>query len=260
MVAPFVADVANIALDSFTTFAANVAFASNAANDAKYANMATKIFSVAAMKGGCGKSTVSILLASALAKEKGKRVLIIDTDSQRSVSQWFEIERQSETAKQLVQVEEMAARQVQPFLKRSAKDFDFIFLDIPRVTDRNADSPAVMLLYFCDAILIPVIGAQIDVISTLDFLSIVADVSASQKKNGFSFSAFGFINRHNRRKDNEQAAGLLSAQGLQMFANNLPDLKIFTSPTLYGSILDSNEGRQRFGAFFAEFCNKFKIK
>ena len=244
------------ALPFFFTFAANMAFATigaNAANAAKEANMA-QVFSVATMKGGAGKSTVTMLLAAALARQKAKRVLIIDADSQATI---FEFADGIENA--LATVEALQPRQVKSYLQRFASNFDVILFDVPRVTDKSLDSLAVMLLAYCDAVLVPVIGSQVDVMATLDFVNVLNQLQAEQQAGGMDFEFWGFINRRNKRKDNEQAADVLRANGLRMFDNSLADLKIFTSPSLETSILDSMEGQTRFGAFFAEFCQKFKI-
>ena len=44
-----------------------------------------KIISICNSKGGVGKSVVTLMVATALAEQKEKKVLIIDCDSQASV-------------------------------------------------------------------------------------------------------------------------------------------------------------------------------
>jgi chromosome partitioning protein len=216
----------------------------------------TKVFSIATMKGGSGKSSVTMLLAVALATDKKKKVLIIDTDVQRTIGDWYE---NSDGDQSLVTVEEMQPRRVAPFLKRFADDYDVIFLDVPRITDKDKDGATVMLLYFCDGVLIPVIGSQVDVMATIDFLGITNQMQADQKADGFKCEVFGFINRRNQRKDNQTAAEILNKNGLQMFDSHLSDLKIFTSPDLTTSIMDTKEGRRRFEPFYNEFVQKYRL-
>lgn len=221
----------------------------------------TRVISIANQKGGVGKSTVTMLLATALAKQKQKKVLILDTDSQASVSSWLDSERNLYEGEPLVEVESYQPRKVMDFLKRFGKDYDVIFIDIPRMTDNSKDSATVMLLYMCDAVLIPVIGSQLDVLSTNNFASLVKEAAVEKKRLDFDYRYFGFINRDNQRKDNEQARRVLTDNvGLPMLSASLKDLKLFTTPSLYESILDTAEGRRRFEPFFDEVLKKLKIK
>ena len=54
--------------------------------------MAAKVITVAAEKGGVGKTTLSVNLAGILAS-RGKRVLAVDTDKQANLSQFYLTER-----------------------------------------------------------------------------------------------------------------------------------------------------------------------
>ena len=219
-----------------------------------------KIISIANSKGGVGKSVVSILLAVALAKKKGKRVLIIDCDSQGSVADMYNNEMETRDEDPAIEVEELTPRKVATFLKRFGSDYDVIFIDIPRMTDRRKDNATVMLLYNCDGILIPVIGNEVDVLSSAEFLEIIKEAHTDKKDMGEDLQYYGFINRRNLRKSNEQAEKAMKKRGLKMFKNSLPDLKIFTNPSFYNSVLDYAEGERRFLAFYKEFCRKFKVK
>ncbi len=219
----------------------------------------TRIISVANSKGGVGKSCVSILLAVALAKRKKKKVLIIDCDSQGSVMEMYERERAQYEEEPAIEVEELTPRKVQTFLKRFGGDYDVIFIDIPRMTDKKKDTATVMLLYNCDSVLVPVVGNEVDVLSSQDFAEILSEAAEDKKNMGDDFKFYGFINRRNQRKSNEVAEKAMKKDGLKMFKNSLPDLKIFTHPSFYKSILESVEGERRFEPFFKEFCRKFKL-
>ncbi len=221
----------------------------------------TRIISVANSKGGVGKSCVSALLAVALAKKKKKKVLIIDCDSQGSITDMYEREREQygEDKDPAIEVEELTPRKVQTFLKRFGSDYDVIFIDIPRMTDKKKDTATVMLLYNCDSVLVPVVGNEVDVLSSQDFTEILEEAATDKHEMGEEFKFYGFINRRNQRKSNELAEKQMKKGGLKMFKNSLPDLKIFTHPSFYNSIMESAEGERRFEAFFKEFCRKFKV-
>jgi len=220
-----------------------------------------QIISIANQKGGVGKSTITILLATAIAKQTKKKVLILDTDVQGSITNWLESEKNIyEDQAPLVEVEYIEAARVERFLKRNAADYDLIFIDIPRMTSFQKDSAILMLLYMCDSVFIPVIGSQIDVLSTSTFISYMQEVKEYRKEMDYDFTFYGFVNKDNRRKDNEMAKDMVQQMGLPVLENNLKDLKLFTSPSLFESILDSTEGRRRFEPFFKEICKLLKIK
>jgi chromosome partitioning protein len=218
-----------------------------------------RVISIANSKGGVGKSCVSILLAVALAKKKNKKVLIIDCDSQGSVTEMYEREKETREDDPLIEVEELTPRKVQTFLKRFGADYDIIFIDIPRMTDKKKDTATVMLIYNCEGVLVPIVGNKVDVLSSQDFTEILDEAASDKKEMGDDFKYYGFINRRNQRKSNEVAETDMKKGGLKMFSNSLPDLKIFTHPSFYSSILDSAEGERRFTPFFKEFCRKFKL-
>ena len=199
------------------------------------------------------------MLAVAIAKKKNKKVLILDCDSQGSISEMYEAEKENFDHDPAIEVEEITPRKVQTFLKRFGSDYDIIFIDIPRMTDARKDSSTVILLYNCDSILIPIVGNQVDVLSSMDFVDIVAEASKDKIGMGDELKYYGFINRRNQRKSNEEAEEDMKAKGLKMFKNSLPDLKIFTNPSFYNSVLDSAEGKRRFENFYNEFCRKFKL-
>ncbi len=221
----------------------------------------TRIISVANRKGGVGKSIVTILLAVALARHKNKKVLILDCDNQGSIAEMYqnEVDLMGDEYQPAIEVEEITARKVQTFLKRFGADYDLIFIDIPRMTDNKKDNATVMLLYNCDSILMPIVGSEVDVLSSLDFLAIVEEAAQFKEEVGEKLTYYGFINRRNLRKTNELAEEAMQKQGLKMFKNSLSDLKIYTLPSFFTSVMETAEGRRRFEDFFKEFCRKYKI-
>jgi len=219
-----------------------------------------KIISICNSKGGVGKSVVTLMVATAIAEQKNKKVLIIDCDSQASVLAMYEQEVEyypDETP--LIEVEALSPRRVNSFLKRFGGDYDIIFIDIPRMTDKKADNPTVMLLYNCDGILVPVIGSEVDALATWEFLQIVEECKEYKDELGEELTAYGFMNRRNLRKSNEETETELKKEGLKMFSNSLSDLRIFTTPSVFSSPLSTAEGTRRFEPFFKEFCRKFKV-
>lgn len=221
-----------------------------------------RIISIANAKGGVGKSTVTILLAAALAKQKKQKVLILDTDSQQSVSNWLVTEKQDYEAgtQPLVTVSQESPQHVRLFLDKYGEDYDTIFIDIPRMTNSMNETANVQLLYYCDSVLIPVLGSRLDVMSTQAFYKIIQDAANKRKELGFPFTTFGFVNRETNLKDNQEAKELLNdVLKIPMLDTALRDLKIFKTPSLFQSLLETAEGRRRFEPFFKEVIKKLKL-
>ena len=217
------------------------------------------VYSVASSKGGVGKSTITMFLAASLAKEKGKKVLIIDTDEQRTITDIYEGE-QANGEKMLVTVEDLPPRKVLNYLQKYGNDFDIVFIDIPRVTAKAGDEVAAMLLSYCQAVLVPVIGSQVDLLSTIDFLNLLEQVEKDRKELDLPFSFSCFINRRNRRSENKMAEDYLRGRELAVMENSLNDVKALTQPSLQSSILETAEGQKRFYPFYTEACKQLNIK
>ena len=70
-----------------------------------------------------------------------QNILILDTDSQDSITKILELEeRINPNIKKLVQVEYIESSRVSRFLKRYENDYDLIFIDIPRMTSFQKDA------------------------------------------------------------------------------------------------------------------------
>lgn len=210
------------------------------------------IISVASSKGGCGKSTITTFISCALASGKNKKVLILDTDNQKSIT---DIADSSDDT--LVAVESMEPQRVPNFINRWGGDYDYIFIDIPRITKKK-ETLVLTLLNACSIILVPVVGSKVDFLATLDFIDILEGVVSDRKKDGLKTAYFGFINKHNRRKEISEILEALKDTSLKMFDNHLSDLKAFSSPELEVSMMKVK--KDRFEPFYNEFLKRFKIK
>lgn len=215
----------------------------------------TRIFSVANRKGGTGKSTATMLLAGALA-QRSARVLVVDADAQGSINATFELEnRMYDGTPPLFDVLPCVPADVLNTLRERAAAYDFVFLDVPRVTELRTDVVLGQMIALCDGVLVPVLGSQLDAMSTLDFVRVLHKVGEGLEKQGREFLYFGFINRASRRSENRQTADVLAAAGLPFFDEALADLKVFASPSTRESVISV----PRFAPFFNEFLAKFNI-
>jgi chromosome partitioning protein len=218
--------------------------------------MGTKIISVANRKGGVGKSTVTMLLAAALAKQHGRRVLVLDADEQRTINDTADIIDAGlyPDMLPLYDVRAVTAGNIFDVIRAEAAGYDIVFIDPPRVTEDKTDGVLGQLMTACDLVLVPALGSQIDMLSTLNFVMLLKKIAKIKTSAGFGFEFAGFINRSSARSENRMAAEYLADTGLPMLEANLSDLKIFGSPSTRADV-----GGKKFSPFLAEVVKRFKL-
>lgn len=140
------------------------------------------ILSVINQKGGVGKTTLSLSLATALAGRK-KRVLLVDADPQGSALDWIAV-RQEDAPFAAVGIPKPILHLELP---KMAKDFDAVVIDGPPRIYEVARS-AVMA---SDAVLIPVLPSQFDVWAAEESVKLLQECAVY---NGKLHAAF-VINR-----------------------------------------------------------------
>jgi len=122
-----------------------------------------KIIAVANQKGGCGKTTTTINLASGL-MERGHRVCIVDADPQGSSLDWAA--QATSNGHNAPFVMGLARPEVYKELEKITDIYDFIIVDSP-----SGHSPFVLeiaagLVKGADLIIIPVLPSGLDIWAT----------------------------------------------------------------------------------------------
>lgn len=221
-----------------------------------------RVISVASRKGGVGKSTITILLATSLAISKKKRVLVLDCDNQQTIMDTRRLEEKGfDDLKPPYDIKAVDPRFVHSFLQAEGAKYEIIFIDIPRITDDSKDSAAIQVLGFCDSILIPVLAGRADVMSLQNFVKIIQEIGRFRMDNGLSFNLNGFLNKLNRRTENESTKQFMEeVLGISMMDNGLADLKMFLTPSTYECFRSQKTTRKRYKAFFKEFCSLYHLK
>lgn len=137
-----------------------------------------------ARKGGTGKTTLAVHLA-VIAVQAGQRVLLVDTDPQRSAGDWWRA-RQSDTPRLV----ECAARRVPEVLRVAKQDgIDLVVVD----TRPSVEADTAEIARLADLVLVPVrpgildlraIGATVDVLRTVKAQAAIV-LNAAPAPRGF---------------------------------------------------------------------------
>ncbi|HEV7436620.1 MAG TPA: ParA family protein [Pseudorhizobium sp.] len=112
------------------------------------------VISFANAKGGAGKTTAALLLATELAHE-GYRVAIIDCDPQHWISQWAEI---SGPVRNLQVISEASVASLQCHLREMASQVEFFVIDLAGAKDALVTTA----IGLSDHVMIPVQGSAMD--------------------------------------------------------------------------------------------------
>lgn len=128
------------------------------------------VITIANTKGGAGKTTAAVLLATELA-QMGLPVTVFDSDPQHWFSQWFETARPRGT---ISLVNHVTASALEGHMRHMNRASDYSVIDL--AGERNQLTAAA--LAFSDLVLIPVQGAGMDAKGAAKILDILARIKA----------------------------------------------------------------------------------
>jgi chromosome partitioning protein len=133
--------------------------------------MSARVIAVVNQKGGAGKTTLSMLLAGALA-DQGARVLVADADPQNTASRWASA-GQGFPAR----VEDLAGEEgkLHKHLRKRLDDFDYIVIDSPPAASAPVTASALRLAHLA---LVPVIPSPLDLWASLRIREAIAGARA----------------------------------------------------------------------------------
>lgn len=172
--------------------------------------MNAPIISVCGQKGGVGKSTTTLNLATLFAQD-GKRVLIVDADSQASCMAW-RAERQAEDISAL----SITTAALMAELKRMRVAFDIVLVD---VGGRGLDSAVIrQAIVAADLVIMPSKASQLDLWSLADTVNLLTEARALSGKEIRAGILLNMVPPSpNSRFHNEAAEAIKGAWGEAVF-------------------------------------------
>lgn len=126
------------------------------------------VISFANAKGGAGKTTAALLLATELAHQ-GHRVTLIDGDPQRWISQWHDL---SGAVRNINIITEVSIASLHCHLREMASQTDYFIIDLAGARDALVTTA----LGLSDHVFIPVQGSAMDAKGAAQILDLLAQM------------------------------------------------------------------------------------
>ncbi len=193
-----------------------------------------KVISVVNTKGGTGKSTIAVNLATALAQEK-KKVLLIDTDAKQESSLSFIQIRNENDNLAPVSCVAIPTKSIWKDIK-TYDNFDYIVIDAG--AGDNALVRAAILCSLYGMLLIPVQPAAYDLWATEDTLQILEDCRTYYDDFNHNYLLLNRISNnakmHITAESKESLKKLCSEYDLKVLSTELRDRVAYKEAVIAG--------------------------
>ena len=192
------------------------------------------VITIANTKGGAGKTTAAVLIATELA-QMGLNVTVFDSDPQHWFSQWFETAKPRGT---ISLVNHVTASALEGHMRHMNRAGDYYIVDL--AGERNQLTATA--LAFSDLVLIPVQGAGMDAKGAAKILDILARIKA---ETGIDIPHSVLLSRVNPMVTTHSLLaikGLLASRGVAVLATPVVERAAFREMFDRGVTLHDMEG------------------
>lgn len=181
-----------------------------------------KIVSIANQKGGVGKSLITTLLAQALSQNYKKKILVIDSDPQQSITELRRLQKHKGIKEFSYPIESCDILNIDSILKQYSK-MDIVFIDMPgQLYDLKGNLTNVMdFLWLVDYIFIPIQAGKTEIMSSMEYYSNLIKVKETKEKNKKHLDIKFFVNLYQNNNDYRGLDSLLEAGNYPVMENKI---------------------------------------
>lgn len=174
------------------------------------------VISVTNLKGGVGKTTVSVNIAVGLAM-KGYSICLVDSDrEQRSATEWRDNRTVAEPQITVVSVSE---KQFTSEIKALRAKFDLVVIDgVPQLSEL-----AQYTIGVSDLVIIPITPSLIDYRGFETFFRKYKEIKAMKEDMGGSVKGAVLMNRVQRNRLTNEIPEAVQSYGITLFQSRLAD-------------------------------------
>ena len=220
--------------------------------------MSATIISFATQKGGSGKTTLLMLTATAIHHRTNKKLLVIDSDPQRSVKEIYKQEEEGNTeGKKPYDVFAFNWYQPNPevnfekVLKLAEEKYDVILMDVPGNLRSKELYYSIM---FSDTVIVPIVASTLDINATIGFLEKLPEM---KEKQGGTLEVYGVINKKDGTIEHKNLYKLAGIGGMEVFYSPLSNLARYKrGVSTLEDICSPKDADDEFNRYFDEFRAK----
>lgn len=222
--------------------------------------MEAKIITVANMKGGVGKSTLTSIFASYLHNNKKNKTLVIDADDTQqtvSMTRKKDLERgiPENTLYEILSTNSLDASE---YITSLIPDFDYIFIDLPG----NLKQKGVLsCLIQIDLFIIPTTLSDEDLDATIRFIDLLfRDVVPEREQNGLKTNLYGILYKVSKRsKEYSEFSKNIKDFPIPFFAEVVPNSDVMKRAISTANNMNYISKTFHIGNIYKEFDNVVKI-
>ena len=226
----------------------------------------SKIIMIGSSKGGVGKTSVTVMSATALSQEPfNLKVCVIDLDRQKSIykTRLFDVQAYERDTVPF-DILPYDIKELQSNIQRLDSEYQIIFIDVAGHLDhvQPIESQEITkALVYVDCLFIPFVSGGYNLDSTLEYYEFIKQVQTIRAVQPRNLKAFGFINMHRQRTKansllNDEIQALTAKENLKMMSNALNDYAMFRDSDTITSLYDATNTEVA-KANFSTWLNEF---